>query len=46
MSAEQAWTVAEAKLSEVIDRARTAGPQTITRVEAGAGAPGNRWENP
>ena len=33
MSAEQAWTVAEAKakLSEVIDRARTAGPQTITK---------------
>jgi prevent-host-death family protein len=33
MSAERAWTVAEAKakFSEVVDRARSAGPQIITR---------------
>jgi prevent-host-death family protein len=33
MSARQAWTVTEAKakFSEVLDRARTKGPQTITK---------------
>jgi len=33
MEGKQAWTVAEAKakFSEVVERARTIGPQTITR---------------